>query len=51
MRIDMMLELTIALGLASSACCVLFMIQSFLENREREKMKRELEELENLDLK
>lgn len=45
----MMLELTIALGLASSACCVLFLIQAFLEHRELEKLKREFEELEEME--
>ncbi len=45
----MMLELTIALGLASSACCVLFIVQSFLESRELDQMKKEIEELEEME--
>ena len=45
-----MIELTLALALGSFACFVLFLTQAFLENRELEKMKREIEELEEMDL-
>lgn len=46
----MMLELTIALGIASFSCCALFLIQAFLEHRELEKLKREFEEFEEMEL-
>lgn len=50
MRIDMMLELTIALGLASCACCALFVIQGIIEERQLAKMKKEIDDLYELDL-
>ena len=45
----MMLELTIALGLASLACCTLFIVQAFLEHRELKKLKKDFEELEEME--
>ena len=41
-----MMEITIALMLASVSCFVIFLTQAFLENRELQRMKEELEEFE-----
>ena len=41
-----MIEITIALMLASVSCFAIFLIQAFLEDRELQRMKEELEEFE-----
>jgi len=45
----MILELAIILGLTSCACCVLFVIQGIIEERQLAKMKKEIDTLYDLD--
>jgi hypothetical protein len=45
----MILELAIALGLASCACCALFVIQGMIEERQLTKMKKEIDDLYELE--